>query len=255
MTKSENLYYSIQKGGIIKIESIAREILSKINANLGLPQFPNGMSSIGKIYFLIENGWYPYISRFLIEKNYNLEVELQYAISLIMNIDKYAGMNINFNPIKNFSSVESINYANGTYSFNTISGRVNVKALNKFSEDSNIKRFSLSDDFRGYCHEGARSFITYFPTYKAITSLIPNQFDEKQYHSYIELDNGYVDFANNAYFSKEDFDKIMKPNILSEVYGYELQEKISQLDEQDLPDSKSPLVRIAVHEQLQRVKK
>ena len=94
--------------------------------------------------------------------------------------------------------------------------------------------FALSKDTHGFCHMASEEFIRMYPKYTAITSLVNNQFGEKQYHTYIETPDGYADFANNAHLSKKDFEKIMQPQELN----------------RDLDSSKALLLRLGVHRQI-----
>lgn len=253
MTKGEKLYYSIQEEGIYRVEKIAAAILKEIDMHFGLPKLDNNINSIDKLYILIQNGYYPFIEELLERNGYNFRVELQLLIKNFMFNDKTQGDPHN-NPFNQFQSIRGVGFENGIYTLNTRVGLVRAQPLNRVSFDKKIHKYSLIQNYEKYCHEAVLNFIRTNQEYKAVTSIVPSQFGEEQYHSYIELENGFVDFARNAYLLKDDFFKIFIPRVISQVYGYELEEKESLLDETDLPKDKHLLARIAVHEQIKRVK-
>ena len=94
------------------------------------------------------------------------------------------------------------------YELETSLGVIKVTPLTRYNKDGKIMHFALTKETHGYCHMAAEEFIRENPKYTAITSLVNNQFGERQYHSYIETPDGYVDFANNAHFSKADFARL-----------------------------------------------
>lgn len=250
----KELYYSIQDEGIVRVEQIASHILKILQAQIGIVSFPPKLNSIQKIYILLENGYYSYLEKILIENNYSFEAEIQYLIKVLSYFDRKATPTEAANLIKSFPTIKSIDFSNNQYIINSMFGTINITPLHRFMKDSRIRHFSLSDDFSKFCHEGVRSFLVYYPEYKGVTSLIPSQFGEKQYHSYVELETGYADFSNNVYLSKKDFEGIMNPEVLSKVYGYEVDEKMKNLKSWGIKEEKSNLVRIAVDEQIKRRK-
>jgi hypothetical protein len=250
INNGEILYEGIQNTGKIRINRIVDIIIRELEPRVGKLNFPSNIKSINKIYVLIENGYYPYMEEILKKHGYDLKVELQFLLVNLTN-----GTINSVDKLMKFPSSLSINLVDNQYIFNTTVGLINITPLHIYMGDKKVQSFALHNDCRGGCHLATLEFIKRYRSYKGITSLVPNQFGERQYHSYVEIGDGYADFANNAYLQREDFEKIMIPETLSEVYGYELEDKINLLDEHDLPKSKTGLVRIAVHEQLKRTRK
>lgn len=249
ISNGEILYDSIQRNGICRINNIANIILKDLETRIGRVYFKQEMSSINKIYALIEQGCYPYMEDLLKKHGYDLSVELQY---LLVNIGMGAIKDLRI--IDKFPSYEMGRIVDNHYLLLTVVGEIDITPLSRYLKDKKVNNFALKYNSHGFCHEATLKFIQENNFYKGITSLIPNQFGERQYHSYVEVEDGYVDFANSIHLSKENFEKIMKPEILSEIHGFDLDRITNSLDEQDLQEEKSQLVRIAVHEQLRRRK-
>ena len=49
-----------------------------------------------------------------------------------------------------------------------------------------------------------------------------------------------------------DFKRVMRPQVLNKVTGYELEEQSRLLTEDDLPQDKALLLRLAVHNQIKK---
>lgn len=253
MNKGEQIYYNIQEKGIRKIEVVAEKVLRDLTPILGELSFPRTISSINKIYILLERGYYSWMKKTLEKYGYDYGVELQY---LMMNL-AYGEITGQCDQIRKsivrFPSIDRV-YSEGLYQLETKLGTIMLEPLTRYSKDSEIKRFALQHRAHGMCHVASLQFIQRHPSYRAVTSLVANQFGEQQYHSYIETSDGYADLSNNIHLSKGDFDKVMRPQVLNTVTGYELSQQEKQLNAEDLPDSKTLLLRLAVHEQIKGLK-
>lgn len=254
MSKGERIYYNIQEQGRKNIQAKAERILNDLVPIFGYPNFPLGMDSINKIYVLLENGYYPWMEQVLKKYDYDLSVELQHVIANIAYGEKIMGYDSLRNFILHFPSLNGIHRGSYEYQLDTNIGEIFIAPLNRYAKDSKIKSFALQKETHHYCHMAAQEFITLNPEYAAITSLVANQFGEQHYHTYIETPDGYADFANNVHLSKEDFEKIMRPQILNKVNGYELKEQEQTLNGDDLGPDKALLLRLAVHNQVKKLK-
>ena len=252
MNLGEALYYNIQNIGRAQIDAIAERILRDLYPVLGRVKFPVGTSSVNKIYILLENGYYPWMEKTLQKYGYDYGVELQF---LMMNI-AYGELTGGYDHIRSFAtrfpSIDKIHRGVYEYQLDTKLGSIMVAPLTRYSKDSKIKNFAIQKYSHGYCHMAAQEFIEVNPDYTAVTSLIADQFGHQQYHSYIETPEGYADLANNIHLSKDDFDKVMRPQILNMVNGHELESQRELLTVEDLPDNKALLLRLAVHQQVKK---
>ena len=252
MSKGERVYYDIQEVGRKKISDKAERVLRDLVPTLGYINFPQNIDSINKIYALLENGYYPWMQRSLDRYGYDFGAELQHVIANIAHLEKSMGYDSIRNLVLKFPSIERLHRGTYEYQLDTKIGTIFIAPLTRYSKDSKIKSFALQKDTHHYCHMSAQEFIMLNPSYTAITSLVANQFGEQQYHSYIETPEGYADFANNVHMSKEDFERLMRPQVLNSVTGYELATQISELTSDDLSDDKSLLLRLAVHNQMKK---
>lgn len=252
MNKGENIYYEIQKNGEKRVNETADKILRNLSPVLGYIQFPCDMSPINKIYALIENGFYPWMQKALAQYGYDYGAELQFLMLNMAYRENIVGVEPVKSFLSNFPSVNSAYYGNPTYQLETKLGRVMITPLTKFTQDSNIRTFAIQKNAYGVCHMAAQEFIMTNPSYMAITSLVSNQFGEYHYHSYVETEEGYADFANGVYLSQDDFKKIMRPKVLNTVCGHELEQQAAQLEQDDLPPDKALLLRLAVHNQISK---
>lgn len=252
MVKGERIYYEIQEAGRKRVEEISERILRDLYPTFGKINFPSNMSSINKIYALLENGYYPWMESVLNKYGYDYSAELQF---LMMNIS-YGEMSGGYDRIRSFAtkfpSVDGIHRGIFEYQLDTKLGTIMLAPLTRFSKDSKIKSFALSKQSYYACHIAAQEFIQANPNYTAVTSLIVNQFGEQHYHSYIETPEGYADFANNIHLSKSDFERVMRPQVLNIVTGNELEEQSRSLTTEDLPQTKALLLRLAVHNQIKK---
>ena len=250
MNKGEKIYSEIQKKGIMNIEEVASRILRNLEPVIGYIKFPVGYSSINKIYVLLENGYYPWMEKELKKYGYDAAVELQYVMMNIAYGEKIVGFDSLNRTISRFPSVSKIYRGVLEYQLETSVGTIFLASLTRYSKDSKINSFALQYDTRGVCHTAALEFIKKNPECVAVTSLVKNQFGERQYHSYVQTPDGYADFANNIHLSRRDFNKVMEPQVLNEVAGYELAAREKELTSDDLSTDKTLLLRLAVHNQI-----
>ena len=250
MTKGEKTYYDIQEVGKRNIEEIAATIIRNLNPILGRVYFPKDLSSINKLYFLLESGCYPWIKKELQKYGYSSEVEIQHLIRNVTYLESQYGYDSIKCAISKFPAFKCLYRGVYEYQMDTSIGLITFTPLTRYIKDNRIRRFALTKDTNHYCHAASLEFIQANPEYVAITSLVNNQFGERQYHSYVETPDGYADFSNNAYLSKQDFEKVMEPQILNKVAGYELAQKEAELTSEDLPADKTLLLRLAVHNQI-----
>ncbi len=254
MSKAETLYNYIQYGGKKRIEEIVDQIMWELLPIIGPIQFPESISTnntINKIYALLENGYYPYLAQALEKYGYDYNAELQF---ILMNI-AYRESQLSFNQLLTFTKFPSLHglETNGNrYCAKTKIGTITFYPITK-CPNPRLKAFALQYHFHGYCHEAALNFIKRYPEYQAVTSLVPNQFGEQQYHSYIDDSGKIADLANNLYMDKEDFTLLMKPTVLNEVRGSELSYQEKTLTYEDLPETKETLLRLALHQQIKRL--
>lgn len=250
MRKSELIYRLIQEHGKQNIELTAASILRYLEQRLGNIGFPSNLSNINKLYILLENGYYPLMQKVLDSYDYDYGVELQH---LLMNI-AYGEANSDFESLRTFMhrfpSIHDIYRDDQKYYLDTRIGAISFEPLRRYSKDKKIRRFALQYETYGYCHVAALEFIKLNPDYRAVTSLIANQFGERHYHSYVETEDGYADFSNNIYMTNEDFNKVMRPKVLNSVTGNQLAEQEQELTSEDLPETKTLLLRLAVHNQI-----
>lgn len=250
MSKGERIYYDIQERGRKNIEYKAERVLRDLVPVMGYINFPQQIDSINKIYALLENGYYPWMQQLLTKYGYDYGVELQHLLSNIAHCERTMGYDSIRAFITRFPSIDRIHRGVFEYQVDTKVGTIMFTPLTRYSKDSKIKSFALQKDTHHFCHMSAQEFIMENPEYRAITSLVANQFGEQHYHSYIETPEGYADFANNIHLSKEDFERVMRPHVLNSVTGYELASQEKELGEEDLSPEKSLLLRLAVHKQL-----
>lgn len=246
----KQIYQSIQLDGKQRIEKKAQNLLAVIEQFYGPISFPSNMDSINKIYALLSSGVGCEIIDFLLENGYSLEVELQY---LIANIGYFARNNCEQNQFSTFLKFPVLNRIEELeegYLLDSKVGRIQVFPLTRFSKNRAIIQFALQYNCYGFCHDATHIFLKQNPDYVGVTSLITNQFQEKQYHSYIRGEGGIIDFAHNMYFKEEDFEKVFHPQELNQVAGYALEEAESQLGNDDLGKDKCLLLRLALKEQV-----
>ena len=250
MNKAERIYCDIELEGRKKIADKTQAILRDAVPVIGTMRFPYNLQSINKIYFLLENGYYPWLEKYLQKHGYSFKPELQHLISVITYGERSMGYDYIRMALSRFPSLKGIHRGMCEYELETAIGTIRLTPLTRYLKDGKIMNFALDKDTHGFCHIAAEEFIRMNPKYTAITSLVNNQFGEKQYHSYIETPDGYADFANNVHLSKKDFEKIMNPEELNRVTGEELASQTLELSHEDLDESKALLLRLGVHRQI-----
>lgn len=250
MNKAEKVYHQIELQGRQRIAEKTQAVLREAAPMIGMIQFPYNLQSINKIYCLLENGYYPYLEKYLKKYGYDFGPELQHLISVVTYGERSMGYDYIRRALTRFPSFKGIHRGMYEYELETSLGVIRVTPLTRYNKDDRIMRFALTKETHGYCHMAAEEFIRENPKYTAITSLVNNQFGERQYHSYIETPDGYADFANNAHFSKDDFEKIMNPEELNRVTGENLLKQAQELTSDDLDESKALLLRLGVHRQI-----
>lgn len=250
MNKAERVYYDIEMEGRKRIAAKTSAILKDASPIIGTLRFPVNLQSINQLYFLLENGYYPWLEKWMQKYGYDFRPELQHLISVITYGERSMGYDYIRMALSRFPSIQGIHRGMYEYELETRLGTINITPLTRYLKDGRIKNFALEKDTHGFCHMAAEEFIRMNPKYTAITSLVNNQFGEKQYHSYIETPDGYADFANNVHLSKKDFEKIMSPEELNQVTGEELASQALELSSEDLDDSKALLLRLGVHRQI-----
>lgn len=250
MNKAERVYYNTAVEGRKKIAETTDLVLREAAPLIGVIRFPYNIQSINKLYFLLENGYYPWLEKPLSKHGYSFSPELQHLTSVITYGEQSMGYDYIHMAVSRFPSLKGIYRGTYEYELETVLGTIHLTPLTRFIKDGKIMKFALEKNTHGFCHIAAEEFIRLNPKYTAVTSLIDNQFGEKQYHSYIETPSGYADFANNAYFSKKDFEKIMTPIELNRVTGEELEYQTRELTDDDLDENKALLLRLGVHRQI-----
>jgi hypothetical protein len=250
MNKAERVYYNTEMLGRAKIAEKTTMVLRDSAPMIGQIRFPYNLQSINQLYFLLENGYYPWLEKSLKHYGYDFGPELQHLISVVTYGERSMGFDYIKMALSKFPSFKGIHRGMYEYELETALGTIKVTPLTRYMKDGKIMKFALTKETHGFCHMAAEEFIRENPQYTAITSLVDNQFGEKQYHSYIETPDGYADFANNAHFSKSDFEKIMHPQELNRVTGEDLLNQASELSFNDLGENKALLLRLGVHRQI-----
>lgn len=246
--KALEIYNKIS-GNKRRAEKLAQEILNEIEKRYGTISYPWKLDSLNKILFLLKVGCAPSIMGILMSHGYTYEIELQYILA---NMGYYARMDNEMQHVCTLSKMPSLNYmfpSGSGYIIDCKLGRIMATPLNRWEKDLKVCRYASLGSGYAFCHDMALHFITKYPEYEAVTSLVPYAFQERQYHSYVRSNEDIIDFAHNMHMSKEDYEKIMSPMELNSVHGYELEEKEATLTEDDLGPNKNLLVRLAVSKQ------
>ena len=250
MTKGEQLYKRIQYDGKIVIEEASANVIQLFEADFFRVNIKSP-NSINKIYELIGQGHYKKLKAWLDVLEYSNSAELQYLIRnfgfsyMLPNAEEMYARALKF------PSLNGFNIKPNNYILDTSAGRITVMPL-QFAKDSIISEFASKYQCMALCHEATYEFIKQNPSYQGITSLIENQFGERQYHSYVLGNEGYIDFANNVLWNPAEFDVLMQPEELNTVTGNEIEVRLCELGNDDLPDNYSKILRLAVSEQLKK---
>jgi len=253
MTMGERLYQSIQYKGKERIEEQADWIIDRFQARYFPISFPQNISNMNKVYMLMENGYLDKLLPILAAIHfYSFEAELQYIVMNLGYSHRVTNPDCIYAGIEQFPSIHSLDVGRNWFELNTKLGIVRVATLQAL-RDQPVAEFARKYDCYALCHEATYEFLSQNPEYYGETSLIANQFGEKHYHSYIKTNEGCVDFANNVLWSRESFQIVMSPEKLNRVQGLTLDKALRGLNGDDLPDTYSPVLRLAVSKQLKNM--
>lgn len=248
---AEQIYHSIQIDGKERIEMQAQQLIAIIEKHYGGLSFPDYMDSINRIYSLLSIGLGESLIDFLLENGYSYLVETQY---LIANIGYFARQNKENNilpTLLQFPSLKGIKEIMGGYVFDSKIGKIQLFPLSRNLPDTPISRFALQQNYYGACHEAIHMYLKENPQGLGITSLIENQFGEKQYHSYLQEEDSIIDFAHNVSMNQADFNRVFRPQELNRIHGWELEQAEKCLTKEDLDPEKCLLLRLALQKQRQ----
>jgi len=209
------------------------------------------MSNINKMYALIEKGFFAEIVTLLGSARYSLQAELQYVIMNLGFSHRSASPKRIYDIVANFPSVDAVEFGEKVFVLHTQFGTIKVVPLH-LTKEKRIATFVKKYDCYSLCHEATNKFLRENPEFCGETSLVANQFGERHYHSCVSTDDGYVDFSNNVLWSVRGFETVMFPERLNRTTGTELDSELSELTTDDLPDTYTPLLRLAVSKQLKK---
>lgn len=228
---------------------IAQSVIDDFQRTFGYIAFPDNYDPFLKLFSLIENGFGEILWPVLQELNYCYEPEIQYMLANMDMRIRYGKSIYAYPGWRMFYSFEAIFKAKRGYILETKAGVLLTTPLLEYSEDKKIQQYASYRTYYGFCHDAVERFARSNPEYQIVTGLIPDQFGRKQYHSYLKQDGKVLDIAHGACIDEDNYNKIMKPETLNTLYGYELDEAEQKLDGNEIGPEKCLLVRLAVAKQ------
>lgn len=241
------LYNSI-KSGHEEVLKIASQVVQSFERYYG-PCFLPGYDPLSKLYIIISSGYGDVLWPMLKDLDYSYSAELQTVFAMIDSLVRNNVSVIHSTNWTGFYSLDNIQRLGEHYVLDTKEGTIVTTPLTEYREDRNVFEYANKRGYYGFCHDAAERFLKEYPEYQAVTCLMPHQFGRKHYHSYVKKDGKIFDFSHNACIDEEIYNKIMKPILLNEVYGYELESEENKLGSDELGPEKCLLMRLAVAKQ------
>ena len=208
-----------------------------------------GYDSVSQLYTMLLYGYGDILWPILKDLNYNYAAELQTVFAMmdaLVRNNQSVIYSVNWTC---FYSIDNIKRIGESYVLETKEGTMVTTPITEYREDLKIWEYANRRGYYGFCHDAAERFLKEHPEYQAVTSLMPHQFGRKHYHSYVKKDGKVFDFSHNACIDEETYNRIMKPILLNEVYGYDLESEESKLGSDELGPEKCLLMRLAVAKQ------
>lgn len=241
--------YNRTKEEYKEVCKIANGVIQSFEECYGPCFFHSELDSLSKLYRMISSGYGDILWPFLERLDYSYSAEFQ-TIFATMDLLLRSGMSVMFsNNWTCYYSIENLVKLQDYYVLDTKEGTLVITPLTGYRADKRIYEYANRRSYYGFCHDATERFTKENPEYQAVTSLMPLQFGRKHYHSYIKKDGKVFDFAHNICMDEDAYQTFMRPTLLNEVYGYELEGEQKKLGNDELGPEKCLLLRLAVAKQ------
>lgn len=241
--------YKQVKDGQDRVLKIAAGVVRVFESYYGPFYYPPGYDSISKLYSIQLYGCGKELWPFLKDLNYSYAAELQTVFAIM---DKLVRNHMSVVDAVDWNCLYSINNLKRLgekYILDTKEGTIVTTPLTRYQENREVYKFANKNYYRGVCHETVESFIRKHKEYQAVTSLMPYQFGRNHYHSYVKKEGKIFDFSHNVCAEEDNYNQVMKPIPLNEIYGYELESEEKKFRSDDIGGGKNLIFRLAVAKQ------
>lgn len=234
-----------------EVLKIADEVIKSFERKYGRPfVYPPCSNSITNLYALLEAGYGEALWPMLENVSYSYEHEIESILAFVSTIIRNHDTIKPYYPfVLRYYSMNHIQKVGEKYIFDTKVGTLTATLLTEYEKNRKALEYARRQSYYCFCHAATEGFVRENLEYQAITSLVPHQFGRKLYHSYVRSHGKILDFALGVCVEEENYNQIIKPIVLNEVYGYQLVEEEQKLSSDELGKEKSLLMRLAVAKQ------